>query len=284
MVYLEDFWHPGAESLFYVRSLTGKKFKIGCFCHAQSVDDTDFTWKMRDWMRPIEQGFGRQYDFVFTCSPILRNLLLEAGIGTEDSVFLSGLPFNSGRLTEQLRDMGVDVECRKEDFCLFSSRFDPEKDPMFFLDVVDACPELKFKLVSPYTSRPISKDPEVMDRLSRLVRRGNLEIVSTVNKAVYYQTLFKAKVQFNCALQDWVSWTLVEAAFAGCLPLYPTWKDFPSELHGDQRFLYKRRDLQDACRKLRTLMKSDPVSVKFIVDKHDGSWSQYLKTMGVIQA
>lgn len=34
IVYLEDFWHPGAESLFYIRHLTGKKFKIGCFCHA----------------------------------------------------------------------------------------------------------------------------------------------------------------------------------------------------------------------------------------------------------
>jgi hypothetical protein len=65
VVYVEDFWHPGIESLFYIRHLTGIKFRIGTFLHAQSVDDTDFSYAMRDWMRPIEIGYGKGYDYIF---------------------------------------------------------------------------------------------------------------------------------------------------------------------------------------------------------------------------
>ena len=54
IIYVEDFWHPGIESLFYIRQLTNKKFKIGTFIHAQSVDDSDFSYAMKDWMRPIK--------------------------------------------------------------------------------------------------------------------------------------------------------------------------------------------------------------------------------------
>jgi hypothetical protein len=141
VVYVEDFWHPGIESLFYIRHLCNKKFKIGCFCHAQSVDDSDFTWAMKDWMRPIEQGFGRQYDFVFTCSHILKTLLIDNNVTREDNTFVVGLPFNSACLTTQLKAMGY-MNSQKEDYVIFSSRFDDEKDPMFFLDLVEECPEI----------------------------------------------------------------------------------------------------------------------------------------------
>ena len=59
VIYVEDFWHPGIESLFYIRHLTGIKFKIGTFLHAQSVDNSDFAYDMREWIRPLEQGYGK---------------------------------------------------------------------------------------------------------------------------------------------------------------------------------------------------------------------------------
>lgn len=281
-VYVEDFFHPGIESLFYIRSLSGIKFKIGTFLHAQSVDNTDFCYALKDWMRPIEQGYAKGYDFIFVCSKILKSLCVEAGVGTEEKIHVVGLPYNSKRLLEQLGPNFLNV--KKEDYVLFSSRFDDEKDPMFFLDLVEACPDIKFKLVAP--RKIITTNQQVMDRLMKLVGRENtnLELVDTSkDKSVYYMTLAKAKVQFNCAHQDWVSWTLLEACTFKCNPLYPKWKDFPLELNYDENYLYEKRNLNDAIKKLRVLMHKDYSStLDAVVSKHDNSWKGYLKIMGII--
>lgn len=285
VVYTEDFWTPSIESLFYIRHLTGIDFKIGCFLHAQSVDDTDFAYKMRDWMRPIEQGFGRGYDYIMVCSKILKRLCVEAGVGREDNIFVVGLPYNSVRLREQLADMGARWG-EKEDYVIFSSRFDDEKDPMFFLDLVEACPDVRFKLVNPRTTVKITSNTEVQERLERLLARpgSNLELIGTRDKVRYYEALQRAKVQFNCAHQDWVSWTLLEAVTFGCLPLYPIWKDFPLELRDSPRHLYRKRDLEDCKEKLYSLLRDGTdEDLSYIVEKHDGSWEKYLRIMGVIK-
>ena len=279
VIYVEDFWHPGIESLFYIRHLTGIKFKIGTFIHAQSVDDTDFAYKMKDWMRPIEQGFGKQYDFIFTCSEILRGLCLEAGIAKEENIFTVGLPYNSSKLLKQVEQMGVKYPTQKEDFVLFCSRFDAEKDPMFFLDLCEACPDTNFVLVNPRKDRAISNDKKVVERLKNN-KPKNLKIVATYKKKDYYQLLSKAKIVFNCAHQDWVSWTLLEAITFKCIPLYPIWKDFPLELHNDSRYLYAKRNLEDAKKHLYNLLETNfDESLNYVIEKHDDSWRKYLEIM-----
>lgn len=282
VIYVEDFWHPGIESLFYIRQLKGMKFKIGTFIHAQSVDDTDFAWKMKDWMRPIEQGYGNQYDYIFTCSHILRQLCIVGGIAKEDNIFHVGLPYNSKRLKEQL-NIDNDEHFEKEPFVLFASRFDDEKDPMFFLQLVEACPNIQFKLVNPRLNRPITSNEYVLDELQRILTKNdsNLRIVNTFDKVTYYDTLKKAKVVFNCAHQDWVSWTLLEAITFECNPLYPIWKDFEYELNGNPKYLYQKRNLDECKQKLYALMKTDfdKATLQGIVDKHDNSWHQYLQIM-----
>lgn len=283
-IYVEDFWHPGIESLFYIRHLKNMKFKIGTFIHAQSVDDTDFAWNMKEWMRPIEQGFGNQYDYIFTCSHILRQLCIVGGIAREDNIFYVGLPYNSKRLKEQLH-IDENEHFEKENFVLFASRFDDEKDPMFFLDLVESCPDVKFKLVNPRADRPITSNDNVLERLNKIVNsnNSNLEIVNTFDKVSYYDTLKKAKIVFNCANQDWVSWTLLEAVTFECNPLYPIWKDFEYELKGNQKYLYEKRNLDDCKSKLYKLLNTEfnDNELNYIVKKHDNSWKKYLEIMGV---
>lgn len=285
VIYVEDFWTPSIESLFYIRQLTGIRFKIGCFIHAQSVDDTDFSYAMRDWMRPIEQGFGKGYDYIFTCSDILRKLCVNAGIASESNIFTVGLPYNSKRLLQQLQDRGFCGQ-EKENYVIFSSRFDDEKDPMFFLDVVESCPDIKFVLVNPRAGRPLTSNKQVLQRVNELTSRSNsnFSIVDTRNKIDYYTALAKAKVQFNCAHQDWVSWTLLEAVTFDCLPLYPKWKDFPLELNYNEKYLYKKRDLQDCVAKLRALIALPATKNEntFVVEKHDKSWKRYLEIMKLL--
>lgn len=279
VVYTEDFWHPGIEALFYIRELTGIDFKVGCFIHAQSIDDSDFTYPMKKWITDIERGYSKGYDYVFTCSPILKEIAIKSGYN-KNSLYVTGLPYNSKRLLEQLKQAGH-AEQEKEPFVLFSSRFDAEKNPNFFLDLVERCPDINFKLVKP--REKLSNKPEIEERALKVSSEcKNFEIVDTSSKLKYYNLLARAKVQFNCAIQDWVSWTLLEAITFKCLPLYPNWKDFPFELAGfEGNHIYENKDLEDAEKKLRKLMTMDfNEELNIVVQKHDESWNKKLQYMG----
>ena len=279
VIYTEDFWHPGIESLFYIRGLSRIKFKVGTFLHAQSVDNSDFTYPMRHWIRDIEKGFSKGFDYIFVTSRILEELCIEAGFAKEH-IYYVGLPFNSKRLLTQLKEIGFE-EQPKEPFVLFSSRFDEEKNPDFFLDLVEACPDIEFKLVKPRAR--MSNSPQVERRLMGVISRcNNLEIVNTSEKLDYYELLSRAEIQFNCAYQDWVSWTLLEAITFGCKVLYPDWKDFPRELQGfEETCIYKMNNLEDAIKKLRRLFKINfHESLRSIPQRHDKSWECYLEIMG----
>jgi len=278
VIYTEDFWHPGIESLFYIRDITGVKFKIGCFMHAQSIDDSDFTYTMRYWIGDVEKGFSTGYDYVFVTSPILLKLALEAG-WNDYSLKLSGLPLNKEML---LKEYGHHKKEQRERFVLFSSRFDAEKNPHFFLDLVEKCPDINFKLVKPRDK--LSNDPSASLRAYAMSDQlKNFEIVDTSNKETYYKLLGAADVQFNCAIQDWVSWTLLEAVTFGCKPLYPKWKDFPYELKDHPECLYDNKSLRDAESQLRKLLWGQANNKLIeIADRHDNSWYIKLKTMGLI--
>jgi len=277
VIYTEDFWQPGIESLFYIRSITGINFKIGCFFHAQSVDDSDFTYSMRSWIRDIEKGMTKGYDYIFVCSPILKELCEEAGFDA-DKFYVIGLPYNSEKLLEQIEYK----EKEKERYVLFSSRFDKEKNPRFFMNLVRECPDIQFKLVKP--RKTLSNDPEVEQEAYRLEKEvENFEIVDTSKKQDYYDLLAKAEIQFNCAYQDWVSWTLLEAITFGCKVLYPKWKDFPYELDYDERYLYQAENLSECKEKLYQLLDNEfDKNLLEIVKAHDKSWLNYLKTMKLV--
>lgn len=278
VIYCEDFWHIGIESLFYIRSMTGIQFKIGCFIHAQSVDDSDFTYKMRDWIRDIEKGFSKGYDYVFTTSKILMNNCRLAGF---ENIFLSGLPLNSGRLKEQLSADGIIVDRPKKKQVLFSSRFDREKNPEFFMDLADCCPDINFVLCSP--REKLSNDPLIDAMAFERHNKGqNFKIVKTNTKKAYYELLAESDVQFNCAEQDWVSWTLLEATLFGCKPLYPMHKDFPLELSGYDMCLYSHLNLKSAEKKLRELLEIKSLNLSHVYAKHDKTWSIQLKKMQFI--
>lgn len=281
VVYTEDFWHPGIESLFYVRDLTGVDFKVGCFMHAQSIDDSDFTHKMKKWIGPIERGLSHGYDYVFVTSPILAGLAMSSSWNA-NSIKLTGLPYNKSALLDTYGYLLKDVK-KKPLSVLFSSRFDSEKNPNFFLDLVETMPDIHWRLVKP--RQHLSNDLEVCRRAFDLeMRLENFEIIDTSNKEDYYRALAESEIQFNCAEQDWVSWTLLEAVTFGCKPCYPNHKDFPHELAGFEECIYKHQDLDSAKIAIQRLLgepyRKDLIS---IADRHDKSWEKKLEVMGLMQ-
>jgi hypothetical protein len=59
----------------------------------------------------------------------------------------------------------------------------------------------------------------------RFVLKKNL------TKQEYYYELKEAKIQFNCSLQDYVSWTALEADAFMCSLVYPNFRSFKEMYH-----------------------------------------------------
>jgi hypothetical protein len=279
-VYVEDFWHPGIEALFYVRDMLKLNFGVACFIHAQTFDEYDFCVSMRHWMRPMELGLAEGYDQIYTCSSILHKRLVEGGFPA-NKVYTVGLPYNSHRLLKQLYDLGYFPQGKNNNLVVFSSRLDKEKDPWFFFKVIEAMPDVKFAIANPRAGRPISNDPDVVKHLNRKPY-ANLVIVDTSKKKDYYELLANAKVQFNCALQDWVSWTLLEAITFECFPVYPIWRDFPYELEEVPESLYEKGNVGEAVERIRHGLDSRfPYALDKRVHYHNATWPTFIKLMNL---
>ena len=76
---------------------------------------------------------------------------------------------------------------------------------------------------------------------------------------------------FNSALQDWVSNTVSEADTLGCNVLYPAYRSFPETFANDPDRLYVPWSLEDAGRKLQTLLAEPHRNMGLISDWNDGT-------------
>lgn len=308
VIYLDDFWTPGVEALPYAFHLLGIRPRVYAFLHAQSVDEFDFTHPMRNWMRYYEKGQGEWMDGIFVCCPTLKDLVCFGGIAPRNKVHVTGHPFNSQEVMERMtssyrRFMGVSGGTAhtlkmqpRENKVIWSSRWDKEKDPEFFLEVaknvIHYQPDVKLVLC---TSAPKlrSNDPELLDSAWEFARHNsdNFQIKEGLTKEEYYAELASAKVQFNCADQDFVAITLLEASVAGCYPIYPYFRSFPETFLWKPGYTYPKGDVKAAADMVCTLMEQDGGSShwtreaiesrSWIHKRFDSSWLRMLNKMGV---
>jgi hypothetical protein len=163
---------------------------------------------------------------------------------------------------------------------VYSSRWDREKNPGVFVDLVKSRPDLRFVVCCGHAELKGTATDAVLEikRLAALPS-ANVQIATGLTKPQYYAILADAKVQFNCAIQDWVSFTLLEALTFGCLPLYPNWRDFPDTLLQRQRNLYAPASLASVNDKLEALLMSgttqeDTDHAAAILGYHNGTLSR----------
>jgi len=230
-VYFSDFFHPGLEALPYSR----KYFKAFSFCWAQSFDKFDFTRNMVRWMRPYELMGLEIYEKVFVANHLLADFIISAVPTAIDKIEVVGLPFSSSQV---LTELDPKYECESFDV-VYSSRFDIEKNPDFFLDVVEALPNFKF-VVCTGREELTGTDKNSVERAFYLrdLPNSNLVILEGLQKGEYYKVLHEAKIQFNCAAQDWVSFTLLEALTFRCMPVYPMFRSFIETFDNSPEVLY----------------------------------------------
>lgn len=309
VIYLDDFWSPGVESLPYAFQLLGLNPKIYAFLHAQSVDEFDFTYPMRRWMRHYEKGLGEVLAGIFVCCPTLKDLVVHGGIAPADKVYVTGHPLASDEVMERMPEayrkvMTGSIELGEEVYLparsntvVYSSRWDREKNPGFFLEV--ACNVLKRQkvkaefVVCTGAAKLKSNASRLLTELDRAMQRypNGIRLREGLTKEEYYAILADSKIQMNTADQDFVAITLLEASVAGCYPIYPYFRSFPETLRRKPEYMYQRLDVEHATRMIERLLSESldyndywsPEAIKqrsWIHTRFDSSWKRMLDKMG----
>jgi glycosyltransferase involved in cell wall biosynthesis len=297
VIYLDDFWTPGFEQIMYAMS---SKFgpdyrqhaKVFSFCHAQTFDVNDFTYRWAYWMRPLEKIWFDYQEGVFCAANQMIPLIADAGIPIiKDHRYKIQAIGHWFHREVMLAKAGVGNypallwPLRKKQV-VFSARWDVEKNPNFFMDlmlkVLDERSDINFVIC---TGQPklTSNNIKLLERINKLVEDRNplVKILPHLSLNHYYNILRESKLQFNCALQDWISYTLLDATINGCAPLYPEFLSFPDALERNYNHLYKNMDLYDAKNKLYALIDSEEhVRVDWIYKKYIDTGKHAMRVMG----
>jgi hypothetical protein len=158
---------------------------------------------------------------------------------------------------------------------VFSARWDQEKQPDFYMDLIEAwhaqsgLEQVEFCVCS--GGKLKSNSDSYMQRTRDLVERGLLTIYEDLEKNEYYNIVNDSRVVFNCALQDWVSNTVSEADALGCNVLYPAYRSFPETFANDHSRLYVPWSIGDAMDKLEALLDRPHPAMGAISDYNNGT-------------
>ena len=244
VIFLQDYWHPGIGSILYAADLYGIKLEIYSMLHAQSVDEYDFTYPMRDWMRGFELGLDKRMTGIFVGSSIHKEQLRNAGF--EAPIHVVSLPIHKEATLAKLPNSRQLLNTKK--VIVYSSRLDKEKNPFFMMEVAKEF--LKQKPDYEWHVTTSGKEfrsmlPGVIDALYALAKEEpRFKLMKGLTKEEYYTELATCSIQFNSALQDYVSWTVIEATAFGADFVYPRFRSFPEFIDDDR--LYKPFDVQSA--------------------------------------
>jgi len=287
VVYFEDMFQPGIESLPYIMDQVEyyRRPKVWVRCLAQAIDPDDFVhvWGMAKWMDLYEKMVN---EFVTGVLATNEEMVAHMRIaGWSAPIYnISGLAFGK---TEVLERIGGAENIRpfadRKMRVGFAARFDQEKQPGFFMDLVEKIksqPNGRDISFAVFQGGPLrSNNPEYVERARSLQQKGHLEIYENLNKNRYYELLNDTRVLFNCALQDWVSNTVSEADTLGANVLYPAYRSFPETFANDPNRLYVPWSIDDAEHKLYALLEKPHHNMGLISDWNDGTIGRILDIM-----
>jgi glycosyltransferase involved in cell wall biosynthesis len=279
VIFFEDMFHPGIEAIPYIFDQTDVYSipNVWVRCLAQTIDPDDFTnvWNMKRWMDLYEKMVC---NFVTGVLATNEEMVAHMKIaGWDAQMFnISGLSFDKDEVRERVSSIRPFDE--RPHRVVFAARFDQEKQPDFFMDLVERMHHTaEFVILSGGELK--SNDQKYIKRAYALEREGKLKICDNLNKNEYYEILNNSRVLFNCALQDWVSNTVSEADSLGCNVLYPAYRSFPETFANDADRLYVPWSLDDASRKLSVLLESPHHNIGKIADWNSGTIDRMLDIM-----
>jgi hypothetical protein len=279
VVYFEDMFQPGIESLPYILDQIPHDLRPRIFvrCLAQSIDPDDFVhvWGMAPWMSTYE----KMVNLIPGVTVLATNEEMVAHMriaGWRAPIYnITGLAFGKAEVQERIG--GADQIRPFHDRprrVAFAARFDQEKQPGFFMDLIEITARLTSQPVEwcVYSGGPLrSNREEYVQRARDMESRGQLRIHENLTKNQYYELLNDTRVLFNCALQDWVSNTVSEADALGCNVVYPAYRSFPETFANDPERLYVPWSIDDAYHKVQNMLFAPHHNQGLISDWNDGT-------------
>jgi len=259
VIFFEDMFTPGIEALPYIMDQCGYENSPRVFvrCLAQTIDPDDFlhVWNMDEWMAHYEKMVNVWVSGVLASNEEMVAHMKIAGWRVP-MYNISGLAFSSDEVKSRVQNIKPFAE--RQNRVVFAARFDQEKQPHFFMDLIERYhqidPSVNFAVLSGGPLR--SNDESTLKRARELEKKCNFTIHENLLKNEYYEILADSKVLFNCALQDWVSNTASEADALGTNCLYPAYRSFPETFANDPECLYVPWSMDDAVNKLEHLLKT----------------------------
>ena len=278
VIYFEDMFTVGIESLPYILDQVpaDQRPRVYVRCLAQSIDPDDFVhvWGMARWMGLYEQMVN---EFVTGVLATNEEMVAHMRIaGWRAPIYnISGLAFGKAEVLERIN--GADNVQPFENRTMrvgFAARFDQEKQPDFFMDLIEMWHAqgpypVEFAVFSGGPLR--SNNPAYIDRAKQMQADGKLKIYDGLTKNDYYALLNDTRVLFNCALQDWVSNTVSEADTLGCNVLYPAYRSFPETFANDPNRMYVPWSIDDAYTKLQGLLQEPHHNIGLISEWNNGT-------------
>ena len=273
-------FQPGIESLPYIMCQIPAKDrpKIYLRCLAQAIDPDDFVhvWGMSKWMSLYEQMCNEIPNVHILATNEEMVAHMKIANWSAPIYNISGLSF--GKSEVQSRVDTIKKWEEREHRVVFAARFDQEKQPDFFMDLIENFGDstVEFAVLSGGPLR--SNNPKYLDRARKLEKTHNFKIYEDLKKNDYYNIVNDSRVLFNCALQDWVSNTVSEADALGCNVCYPAYRSFPETFNNDSDRLYIPWSQQDAIKKIKSLLVQ-PVNQGRISDWTDGTIGRIIDIM-----
>jgi len=260
VIFFEDMFSPGIESLPYIINQVPENMrpKIYVRCLAQTIDPDDFVhvWNMSKWMSLYEQMCN---EFVTGILATNEEMVAHMKIANWSAPIynISGLSFGKDEVLERIGgQQNIKPFNTRPLRVSFAARFDQEKQPGFFMDIIEQVkaknPEIIFSILS--GGKLKSNNQQYINRARQLESNGMLEIHENLSKNQYYELLNNTRVLVNTALQDWVSNTVNEADTLGSNVLYPAYRSFSETFANDHERLYIPWSIDDAANKLYKLI------------------------------
>jgi hypothetical protein len=280
VVYFEDMFQPGIESLPYILNQVPATLRPRIYvrCLAQSIDPDDFVhvWGMSKWMGLYEKmvcELVRDSGGAVLASN--EEMVMHMKVAGWDCPIynVSGLAFGKEEVLGRVNNKITPFSERRHRVG-FAARWDQEKQPDFFMDLIQEWHRrhpksgVEFAIFS--GAKLKSNNDSYMMRTNRMQEKGQLVVYEDLEKNDYYNLLNDSRVLFNCALQDWVSNTVSEADTLGCNVLYPAYRSFPETFANDPERLYTPWSIDDALNKLEKLLKKPHANMGKISDWTDG--------------
>jgi hypothetical protein len=278
VVYFEDMFQPGIESLPYIMDQIdpGQRPRVYVRCLAQAIDPDDFVhvWGMANWMATYEKMVNQFVTGVLATNEEMVAHMRIAG-WTAPIYNISGLAFGKEEVLERIGGVSnIRPFNQRPRRVGYAARWDQEKQPGFFMDLIEMYGELttepcEFVI---YSGGPLrSNNAEYVTRARAMEATGKLKIYDNISKNEYYAHLNNTRVLFNCALQDWVSNTVSEADTLGCNVLYPAYRSFPETFSNDPNRLYVPWSIDDAYHKMQNLLREPHHNMGLISDWNNGT-------------